>query len=243
MPRQVDQAAAVAVMLAAGLRPLEPRPASGANRGWRCHCERCGNEVAPHFSTVRAGVASRGPEYSGCRFCAAVERGRRQKEGMARKAETLMRKYGWVPLTPYPGALERWPCRCGVCGGDVEVTFAKVQDRGQDRCGPCSQTAKSMRLLAEQAGRAAVDLVAAGWEPLADYPGVHRGWKALHGVCGQIRYPLLSEIRAGEVCCSGCNGSVRLGDEEAAEFMRSAGFKPLEPYPGSQVPWRSQCLR
>ncbi|MFE0457748.1 hypothetical protein ACFW1A_00625 [Kitasatospora sp. NPDC058965] len=162
---------------------------------------------------------------------------------MALKAEALMRAHGWVPSTAYPGALEQWPCRCGVCGNQVEVTFAKVQDRGQDRCGPCSKEALSARLLAGQAQRAIADLVAADWEPLASYPGAHRGWKALHGVCGQIRYPRLSEIRAGEVCCSACNGSVRLSDEEAAEFMRSAGFKPLEPYPGSQVPWRAQCLR
>ncbi len=162
---------------------------------------------------------------------------------MAVKAETLMRDHGWSPLVPYPGALEPWPCLCGVCGERAEPRFAKVQDRGQDRCGPCSKAEVSARYLAAEAVRATADLVKAGWEPLATYPGVHQGWKALHGMCEQIRYPRLAEIRAGEVCCSGCNGSVRVSDEEAAESMRSAGFKPLESYPGSQVPWPCKCLR
>ncbi|MET7981677.1 MULTISPECIES: hypothetical protein [unclassified Streptomyces] len=173
----------------------------------------------------------------------AVERGKRQKAGMAAKAENLMRDHGWTPLAPYPGALEPWPCRCGTCGQRACPTFAKVQERGQDRCGNCARAAASARCLEQEAERATADLVTAGWEPLADYQGVHKGWKALHAACGQIRYPRLAEIRSGEVCCSGCNGSVRVSDEEAAEFMRSVGFRPLEPYPGSQMPWLCQCLQ
>jgi hypothetical protein len=44
-------------------------------------------------------------------------------------------------------------------------------------------------------------------------------WKALHGGRSQIRYPRLAEVRAGEVCCSACNGSVQVSGDEAAEFM------------------------
>ncbi|MEU9044536.1 MULTISPECIES: hypothetical protein [unclassified Kitasatospora] len=46
--------------------------------------------MAPHLSTVRAGVASRGAQYTGCRFCAAVKRGRRQREGTAQKADVIL---------------------------------------------------------------------------------------------------------------------------------------------------------
>lgn len=241
MPRRVDEAEAVEVMRVAGLVPLQPRPVGG-RRGWPSQCLRCGREVAPHYSTVQAAVRSRGRDYVGCRFCVAADRGKRQKAGMAAKAEQLMRDHGWCPLVPYPGALEPWPCLCGVCGRQAEPAFAKVQERGQDRCGSCAKAELSARYLAAEAGRATVDLVQAGWEPLAAYPGVHQGWKALHGACGQVRYPRLAEIRAGEVCCSGCNGSVRVSGEEAVEFMQSAGFDPLESYPGSQVPWTCKCF-
>lgn len=243
MPRHVNEAEALEVMRLAGLEPVEPRPSGGDKRGWSCRCVRCGEGVAPHYGTVRAGVRTRGQEYIGCRFCVAVERGKRQRAGMAAKAEKVMLDHRWTPLSPYPGALEPWPCLCGKCGQRAQPRFSKVQDRGQDRCGACAKAAASARCLEQEVERATADLVAAGWEPLAAYQGVHKGWKALHGVCGQIRYPRLAEIRSGQECCSGCNGSVRVSDEEAAELMRSAGFKPLSRYPGSQIPWPCRCLR
>lgn len=239
--RRIDADYAAGVMRTAGLEPLAAFP--GDKSPWRCRCLARGHEVAPHFGTVQAAVKKKGAEAVGCRLCVAIERGARQKAGMAAKAEAVMREHGWTPLEPYPGALEPWPSLCGVCDQERRPTFAKVQERGQDRCATCSKEALSKQCLAEESGRAVDDLVRYGWEPLGDYPGVHEGWKALHLACGQIRYPRLAEVRAGAVCCSACNGSVRVSDEEAEEFMRSAHFKPLEPYPGSQVPWPCQCLR
>ncbi|MFJ9008881.1 hypothetical protein [Streptomyces canus] len=239
--RRIDADYAAGVMRTAGLEPLEAFPSDRSP--WRCRCLARGHEVAPHFGTVQAAVKKEGKDAVGCRMCVAIERGARQKAGMAAKAEAVMQEHGWTPLVPYPGALEPWPSLCGGCGQERRPTFAKIQERGQDRCAPCSKQALSTRWLAQESGRAVDDLVRYGWEPLGDYPGVHKGWKALHLACGQIRYPRLAEMRAGEVCCSACNGSVRFSDEEAEEFMRSAHFKPLEPYPGSQVPWPCQCLR
>ena len=62
---------AVATMTAAGLEPLVPFP--GGNDPWLCRCTRCGNTVAPRYSTVRRGT--------GCRYCARY--GYWQGEGRA----------------------------------------------------------------------------------------------------------------------------------------------------------------
>jgi predicted GIY-YIG superfamily endonuclease len=55
-----DPDEAASVMRAANLEPLEPYP--GVKVPWRARCQTCGEEVAPHFSTVQNG--------GGCRYCA-----------------------------------------------------------------------------------------------------------------------------------------------------------------------------
>jgi hypothetical protein len=34
----------------------------------------------------------------------------------------------------------------------------------------------------------------------------------------------------------------RLTDQDTVPTMRAARLEPLEPYPGSQIPWRCRCL-
>jgi hypothetical protein len=52
---------AVEKMRAVGLEPITEYP--GANRGWPCTCQTCGQEVRPHYSSIQQGR-------KGCRFCA-----------------------------------------------------------------------------------------------------------------------------------------------------------------------------
>lgn len=87
-----------------------------------------------------------------------------------------------------------------------------------------------------------------GFEPLEPYPGTG-------GVPWRCRCPaghevdvILHRLRAGSSGCSTC-GRARAGRlrSEAAEAkhtaaMRTAGYEPLESYPGSGKPWRSRHL-
>ncbi|WP_369228561.1 hypothetical protein AB5J52_48840 (plasmid) [Streptomyces sp. R39] len=60
--------------------------------------------------------------------------------------------------------------------------------------------------------------------------------------------PRLSNIQSGFGGCASCsnkrNAIAQLGDSEKAESdMLAAQLRPLDPYPGVNKPWRSECLR
>ncbi|MET8146458.1 hypothetical protein ABZU32_39630 [Sphaerisporangium sp. NPDC005288] len=60
---ELDQA--IALMLEAGLVPLEPYP--GASARWRCRCATCASIVTPRFANIRVGQG-------GCMYCARARR-------------------------------------------------------------------------------------------------------------------------------------------------------------------------
>lgn len=54
---------AAAKMRAVDLEPQVPYP--GANKPWECVCQKCGNTVRPHYTSIQQGRR-------GCRFCAEL---------------------------------------------------------------------------------------------------------------------------------------------------------------------------
>ena len=56
--RCVPEVEAVAVMLAAGLEPLEPYVNN--HTPWRCRCMRCGTEVSPEYNNIKSGWGAAG---------------------------------------------------------------------------------------------------------------------------------------------------------------------------------------
>lgn len=89
-------------------------------------------------------------------------------------------------------------------------------------------------------------MLAAGLEPLEPYPGGGAPWRCLCRACGHEVSPAFGNVKKGTGCrvCAEASRSTRLRMDEALAIdrMRSAGLDPLEPYPGSQMPWRCQCL-
>lgn len=89
---------------------------------------------------------------------------------------------------------------------------------------------------------------AAGAEPLEPYPGVDEPWRCRCLSCGTIGAPRLSAVGPGrQGPCKPCgrlraNAKTRTDPAVAATVMRSAGFEPVEDYPGSVAPWRCRCL-
>jgi len=81
--------------------------------------------------------------------------------------------------------------------------------------------------------------------PLEFYPGFHKPWLCIHIPCGQLTSPFYGNVKKGESGCMPCGRiaqsiNSRLNHNEAAEFMRSKGFDPQIPYPGSNTPW--ECI-
>jgi len=116
----VDPSEALNLFLSRNLRPLGEFP--GANVGWASLCLTCGEEPAPHFSSLALN-----PERK-CEYCSG-------KAVNPMTAERVMRDSKLHPLGPYPGSLEPWKCRCEVCGNEPTPTYSSIKNG--KRCGYC----------------------------------------------------------------------------------------------------------
>jgi len=212
-------------MRAAGLEPLEPYP--GTAVPWRCRHLTCGREITPRLGGIAGGS---GP----CRHCAGTA------PLDPEQAAAVMRAAGLEPLEPYPGSSAPWRCRHLACGREVTPRHAHIR-RGE---GPCKWCAPNAPV---DPARAATEMRAAGLEPLEPYPGVDTPWRSRCLTCGQATRPTLGCLRRGQGGCRPCGrraagAAIRLDAAQATAEMRAAGLEPLEPYPGTKVPWRCRCL-
>ncbi len=221
---RVDPDDAVAVMLAAGLQPLENYNKSGI--GWRCKCLSCGREVAPHYTMVKNNR-------TGCAFCS----GRRVDP---LEAEVAMRKAGLLPTGPYPGANSIWPCHCSTCDRPVKVKYSYVR-AGKGECPHC--TGRIFDVAQANQRMSAANLL-----PLEPYPGADKPWRCKCLGCGGEVTPRYSGIRAGQGGCLRCGNDSSAktrtrGDDGPRAIMIEHGLDPLEPYPGSKTSWLCKCLK
>jgi hypothetical protein len=78
-------------------------------------------------------------------------------------------------------------------------------------------------------------------EPIVPFPGTQKPWKARCLVTGKIVSPTYGKVRDFGHRCIHCSRSV-VDVNEATQLMKKSGFRPLIPYPGSNLPWKSECL-
>jgi len=81
-------------------------------------------------------------------------------------------------------------------------------------------------------------MIRAGLNPLEPFPGRLNPWKCIHVSCGREVTPLYSTVRSGIGGCVYCSGG-RIHPDDATKLFRDAGFEPLEPFPGTEKPWKS----
>ncbi|MCW2879475.1 MAG: hypothetical protein JWQ95_3575 [Sphaerisporangium sp.] len=86
----------------------------------------------------------------------------------------------WLePLLPYPGTIKPWKSRCLVCDQTVAPRLGNIR-RGQGPCEHCAGNARLNPVVAADVMREA------GFEPLADYPGVSQPWESRCLMCGSV---------------------------------------------------------
>jgi recombinational DNA repair protein (RecF pathway) len=210
----VDPEAALAVMLDAGLTPLDPYP--GSAEKWRCLHE-CGREVYPTHHSIKMG---RG----GCGNCA-----RNIVDPEA--ALAVMSDAGLKPLTPYPGSNSKpWPS-LHECGREVHPSYAQIR-QGNGGCGFCAGN----KIDPDDAMKV---MLAAGLTPLDPYPGSAEKWRCFHE-CGREVHPSHHNVKRGQGGCEHCAGNI-VDSEAARALMLASGLTPLEPYPGANKPWPCRC--
>jgi hypothetical protein len=222
---------ASAVMLAAGLTPLEQY--QNSKQPWKCECQTCKSIVTPAFSSVQTGQG-------GCRSCGLREAAAKRKMS-DEEASIVMLENGFKPLEPYPGNQKRWRCQCTTCGNEIFVLRNTVATNGTG-CKHCWEERRGKALLISETDALAV-MRAAGLEPQEPYVRSGDPWRCIHLECGREVFPSYNSVQQGGGGCQQCGylktgAAIRHDNEFAAEIMRSAGLEPLESYPGSHSKWR-----
>ncbi|CAB4602845.1 unannotated protein [freshwater metagenome] len=209
----IDPEAAANLFRKNGLEPIEDYINSATP--WRAIHINCGREVSPNYNSIQQGQ-------SGCGYCA----GNVVDLDEARK---LFISRGLIPLEPFPGAKKPWLCIHSQCGREVFPKYANVLD-GSGGCKECSINYVNPELALEV-------FRSANLEPLEPYPGAGRGWKSIHTICGNEVSPHWGYVRKYLAGCKYCAGK-SVTEKDAFDIVRRKGFSPLEPYPGSQTPWK-----
>lgn len=205
MSKKITEEAAKALMLTAGLLPLEPY--KNANANWRCKCLTCDKEVVSRYNRVQQG--------SSCPLCGAKKGGLKIRLD-EEKAISRLKEFNLEPLEPYVKSDLNWKCKCMLCG---ETVFPKLKNlqRGDGGCFKCGMKKAGLknRLNEEEAISIANQL---GFEPLEPYKSALSKWKMRHVLCNSIVYPKLNSLNnaagktAGCAVCSGHQVEVGLND-------------------------------
>ena len=109
-------------MLSKRAKPLEPYP--GRNIiPWKCECLECERIIYPTYCNVRNGQPA-------CGYCTG-------HNVHPEDAVKDMIDRGFLPLEPYPGASEKWRCKCLTCD-DVGITSRDLTVTQGTKCKVCS---------------------------------------------------------------------------------------------------------
>lgn len=161
------------------------------------------------------------------------------------EAVASMKKFGFIPLVPYPGASNPWLSKCKVCKTEVSPALSSVKTgHGCRKCTYAENAKKATRSRAE----ANKLLREANLIPLVPYPGAGVPWLSKCKTCKREVSPRLAAILLGQGGCKHCRYDVvskklSLSNEEIAATLKKAGVRSLEPYPGDRkIRWKLECL-
>jgi hypothetical protein len=180
-----DPADAVAVMVRAGLEPLEPYKSAMVK--WKCRHTVCGRTVFPRYSDVNSGKG-------GCNPC-AQEKSLEWKRIPPKEAEQRMIENGFKPLVPFKDTGTKWESLCLKCNKVSNPRYADAtRGHGCIYCGGNKVDEEDAIAL-----MLSVDL-----KPLAPYTTALARWKCECLKCHKIVYPKYASIQSGQLGCRYC---------------------------------------
>lgn len=230
--RKIPDDSARAVMIQAGVNPLEPY--TKTSHPWRSECLTCGEEVSPQYANVIQG-------HKACKFCAG-------KAISEVKATSIYLSSGAKPLVPFTKTSTPWEGVCFGCGGSV---FPRLDDlkQGQGACVPCGRViASSKQRLTEE--EAVLRILTAGAEPIEPWgtKTIDDPWLSRCLKCDHIITPSIHSISNGQGPCIHC-GRRAAADKhthsngEAVLIIEGYGFEALEEYVSATTPWMTRCTK
>jgi hypothetical protein len=177
----VDPDIVFKTMVAKGANPQTPYKSAGAR--WHCVCQICKRDIHPTWNSVREG---RNP----CAYCA-------RKKVVPEEAKKRMIAAGVKPMVKYPGARNKWKCKCLKCKRIVFPDYSSVVNAGQNGCSYCA----GKKVDPESAFKLMVN---AGLNPLVKYISANAPWPCTCEKCGKKVSPTYSAIRIGQGGCRYC---------------------------------------
>ncbi len=211
----VDPDDAIKLMKKAGFKTLVKYP--GANSPWKSQCGKCKKITSPSYTNVSKGI--------GCKYC-----GKRAVE--PKDAIASMKMRGFKVLENYPGATKPWLVECLNCNKTFRTMFHSLNTLS--KCKYCSG------IVVDEADLL-VRLKELKLKPLEKYKTAKIPWKCRCLVCNHVVQPTWNRIKQGRGHCAYC-AQRRVDIPEAFNFMKSVNLKPLVDFPGSDKPWKCECL-
>lgn len=208
----------------AGFLALEPY--KGAGMPWKSECKTCGKVSSPTLSNIKSAE-------SRCKFCAVQVRSEKRKLPVDEILSTLKTaKLEPLGTLEYESSKVPILCRCLVCNHTLSQSLNSI--RNGNGCAYCSKK----RVLPEEASNL---MILQGVKPLEPYKTSNRPWKCICLTCNREVSPTYGSVQQGGSACAYCAGK-KIDLQDASRLMHTLKLLPLEPFPGSAKPWKSQCL-
>ena len=210
-----------------GLVPLEDYPGH-AKAPWRHRCTLCGFEDDWSLNYVESKYP--------CRKC-------RNASSAAERAASAVERMiaaGAKPLVPYSGASEPWKSECLSCGKEISPTLMSAER--QSPCKFCARRAVSEKRLAEARPRAETQFRKSGFEPIGEFKGFTRPWKARCLKCGEVSSPAAKWLAEGHGC-RWCAPNAPWTEQRFVKVLKLANRTNLEPFAGASTAIAMRCGR
>jgi len=207
---------------------------------WDSICMKCGTKCNPKLSWILSGQG-------GCVPCGYSNRTYKRKgtpQGSTKRksrdeAVEIFKKYGRIPLEPYPeSSTKPWKSKCSNCGFQGSPTLSAVLHRQNSQCKECGRkrTAESKQLTQTQVKRRFKDKQLKLLEKY-NFDNTEL-LKTECLLCGKKLKQSLLGIAKNKLGCKTCAG-VYVDPVQARKLMLERGYDPQEPYRGTDTPWKS----
>jgi hypothetical protein len=235
MGKRLDPEEAEAIMLEAGLEPLEPY--GNKKTKWKSQCMKCKSKTSPTLKSILSGQG-------GCYPCGRVVTAnkRRIKPEVVTKA---LAKLNLKQLEPYIESHKPLKCQCLICKEIVSPSITNIL-QGKSNCKVCSDRQKG---ISQRKTEDVVDklLKNASLLRIGKYESINKPLKCKCLVCGSKVSPRINDIQRGIGGCRNCSKqkiskALTFKEIDAVQTMLLANFEPQEPYFRAKLPWKCKCL-
>ena len=224
---------AISIYLSSGAKPSGPYRSNKIK--WPGICLTCGADVAPRLSDLQNG---QGP----CQSCGTVKRANSNRLPELEAIQRML-DAGAEPLEPWgnKNVDTPWISQCMKCDATITPSLHSVTS-GQGPCIYCGILAGAQKIMFDGREQAEI-LKGYGFTALEPYPGMGNPWNTECHRCGSQSPRRMANIKTGHGCMKCAYEASRVPEELAVNAMRTNGWEPVEPYPGSSAPWKCRCKK